>query len=238
MMMKASGTPMIDRPINRRQFLALAGAALGASAIACRSLSIPGSANSDEPAEETPAVPFPDTTYGDPTMNKKILVTYATGGGATAGAAEAIAKKLAECGLTADVRPVTAVTDLSPYSAAVLGSAIHSGEWLPEMLEFMKKNQTALRSMPTAVFQVCMMLAADPVKNQKWADGWLEPIRSLVKPAAEKSFAGMLFPDRYTKFSEKLGLRIFLATIKMKPGDYRDWDAINAWAASLPAVLA
>lgn len=231
---------MTNTQMTRRQFLYLAGATLGASAVVCSRLNSPGSLPTGEEsaAEENQTNVFPEITYGDPTMNQKILVTYASQGGATSGVAEAIAKKLSEYGTYVDVRPVTAVTDLAAYSAVVMGSAIHGGEWLPEILEFIKSNQSALRRMPTALFQVCMMLATDPVKNQKWADGWLEPIQAMVRPAAVKSFAGMLYPDRYKKFSEKLGLKVFLATIKMKPGDYRDWDAINAWAASLPAKLA
>ena len=57
-------------------------------------------------------------------MTKKILVTYASRTGTTAGVAEAIGKTLAESGAEVDVRAVADVKDLTPYDAVVAGSAI------------------------------------------------------------------------------------------------------------------
>jgi hypothetical protein len=34
-----------------------------------------------------------------------------------------------------------------------------------------------------------------------------------------------------------MGLRIFLASIKLKAGDYRNWDAIRTWAEGLRPLL-
>ena len=69
-------------------------------------------------------------------MSKKILVTYATQGGSTAGIAEAVGKTMAEAGAQVDVRPIQSVSDLRSYQAVVVGSAIHSGKWLPEATKF------------------------------------------------------------------------------------------------------
>jgi menaquinone-dependent protoporphyrinogen oxidase len=170
-------------------------------------------------------------------MNEKILIAYTSQGGATAGVAEAIGKTLTDQGISVDVRPVDAVADLSPYRAAVLGSAIHSGKWLPEALAFVAHNQAALRRMPTATFQVCMMLATQIEQYRKMVPEWMAPVRAQIRPLSEASFAGALWPNRYPKLSDKLGLRIFLATIKLPAGDYRDWDAIHTWAGALPRLL-
>jgi menaquinone-dependent protoporphyrinogen oxidase len=170
-------------------------------------------------------------------MNEKILIAYATQGGATAGVAEAIGQVISAQGLAADVRPIDAVSDLTPYHAAVLGSAIHSGKWMPGALAFVERHQAVLRRMPTATFQVCMMLATQIEQYRKMVPEWMAPVRAQIRPLSEASFAGALWPNRYPKFSDKLGLRIFLATIKLPAGDYRDWDAIHAWAGGLPRVL-
>lgn len=170
-------------------------------------------------------------------MNNKILVTYASQGGSTAGVAKAIGQALSNNGTVVDVYPIKKVTDLSPYQAVVLGSAVHSGKWMPEAMEFVARNQNTLRRIPTAVFQVCMMLATSNEQYRRMAPDWLDPLRAQIRPVAEGSFAGALWPNQYAKLSEKLGLRIFLAAVKLKAGDYRNWDAIRIWAESVRPML-
>lgn len=170
-------------------------------------------------------------------MNDRILVTYASQGGSTAGVAEAIGQALAAGGAAVDVRPVQEVTGLDPYRAAVIGSAVHSGKWLPEAMAFVEQHQAALRQMPAAVFQVCLMLATRSEPYKKMVPDWLAPLRVQIRPAAEGSFAGALWPGQYPKLSDKLGLRIFLAAIQLKAGDYRDWAAIRAWAERAAPLL-
>lgn len=170
-------------------------------------------------------------------MNDKILVAYASQGGSTAGIAEAIGQTLASTGVVVDVKPIQEVSDLNPYQAAVIGSAVHSGKWMPEAMMFVERHQNTLQRLPTAVFQVCMMLATSNDQYKKMVPDWFAPLRTQIRPVAEGSFAGALWPDKYAKLSEKLGLRIFLAAIKLKAGDYRDWDAIRAWAEHVSPLL-
>jgi menaquinone-dependent protoporphyrinogen oxidase len=170
-------------------------------------------------------------------MNDTILVTYSSQGGSTAGVAEAIGQTLSAKGTGIDVRPIHEVTDLSSYKAVVIGSAVHSGKWLPEAVAFVDCHQSTLRRLPTAVYQVCMMLATNNEQYKRMVSDWLNPLRAQIHPVAEGSFSGALWPDRYPKLSEKLGLHIFLAIVKLKAGDYRDWDAIHAWAEKLYPAL-
>jgi menaquinone-dependent protoporphyrinogen oxidase len=60
-------------------------------------------------------------------MSQKILVTFASRTGWTAGVAEAIGKTLKENGAHVDVLPMSQVKDLTPYEAVVAGSAINGG---------------------------------------------------------------------------------------------------------------
>jgi len=225
---------MSSRKISRRQFLIWTCGALGAGTLACGGLTSAAAGLFDE----TPPAPvMPDITYGGKLMKDKILVTYASQAGSTAGVADAIGKALSSDGAVVDVRPMTAVKDLNAYGAVVLGSAVHSGKWLPEAETFIEQHRSTLRKMPNAIFQVCMMMATRSDQYKQMAAGWLDPQREQIRPVAAGSFSGALWPKQYPKLTEKLGLGIFLLTIKLKAGDYRDWSAIQNWAADLSPLL-
>ncbi len=92
-------------------------------------------------------------------MNDRILVTYASRTGSTAGVASAIGKTLSENGLQVDVLLVSDVKDLSSYRAVVAGSAIQAGAWLPEAMQFVHAHRAELANKPFAAFLVWMTLA-------------------------------------------------------------------------------
>jgi len=171
-------------------------------------------------------------------MDNKILVTYASRFGSTAGVAEAIAKTLAENGAQVDVFPMREVKDLSPYQAVVAGSAINSGAWLPEALQFVQTHRAELNQRPFAAFLVCMTLAmrnADQYRGHV-AD-WLAPVRALVQPMSEGLFAGGLDIGKIPSFSDRLKFRLSVLFGVWKEGDHRDWNAIRAWAEGLRLLL-
>ncbi len=170
-------------------------------------------------------------------MNNKILVTYASQTGSTAGVAEAIGKTLAEGGASVDVRPMSDVQDLAPYQAVVAGSAIHGGQWLPEAMQFVRANQVDLRRRPFAAFLVCMTLAMQKGQYREHVATWLEPVRALVRPVSEGLFAGALDTKSIPSFGDRLKFRLSVLLGVWSEGDHRDWNAIRAWATSLRPLL-
>jgi menaquinone-dependent protoporphyrinogen oxidase len=170
-------------------------------------------------------------------VNDKILVTYASRLGATAGVAEAIGKTLAEGGALVDVLPVHTVKDLAPYRAVVAGSAIRGGQWLPEAMQFVRTHQAALSQKPFAAFLVCMTLAMPKGDYREHVATWLEPVRLLVKPVSEGLFAGALDISKVPSFGDRLKFRLSVAMGVWSEGDHRDWGAIRAWAESLRPLL-
>lgn len=171
-------------------------------------------------------------------MSNRILVTYASRAGSTAGVAEAIAKTLTESGSQVDVLPMQDVKDLSAYRAVVAGSAIRQAKWLPEAVQFMRKHRETLVHKPFAMFTVCITLAMSNSEQYRSAvAGWVAPIRELVRPLSEGLFAGMLDFNKLPFNWDTLKLRATVALGIFPRGDHRDWNAIRAWAESLKPVL-
>jgi menaquinone-dependent protoporphyrinogen oxidase len=170
-------------------------------------------------------------------MSDKILVTYASRTGSTAGVAEAIGKTLSENGAQVEVRSMEDVKDLAPYRAVVAGSAIQGGQWLPEAMQFVQAHQASLAQKPFAAFLVCMTLTISNGKYRAQVADWLQPVRVLVKPVSEGFFAGALDISKVPSFSDRLKFRLSVVFGVWSEGDHRDWNAIRAWAESIRPLL-
>ena len=175
-------------------------------------------------------------------MNNKVLVTYASRAGSTVGIAQAIGKTLADGGLSVDGRPMQDVQDISMYSAVIAGSAIRMDQWLPEAKEFVRRFQAELMQKQFAAFVVCLAMATQHEKRREKAKvtaaGYLNPIRELAPTVSEGLFAGVLdlskLPLRY-----RIPFGLLTLVGLFKEGDYRDWNAIEAWSQSLiPQLVA
>lgn len=171
-------------------------------------------------------------------MSNKILVTYASRAGSTQGVAEAIGQALAESGAQVDVRPMSDVQDLTSYDAVVAGSAIRGAKWLPEAMQWVQAYQPELARKPFAAFLVCITLAMPNGETYRpFVADFLKPVRAIVRPVSEGFFAGTLDFSKVPPVPEGLQLRILSATSRTPEGDYRDWEAIRAWAGSLVVQL-
>lgn len=163
-------------------------------------------------------------------MEKRVLVAYASKYGATAEIAERIGEVLREAGLAADVQPADQVKDLGPYDAVVLGSAVYIGRWEKGAARFLKANETALADKPVWLFSSGPTGEGDPVEL---TDGWrlpkgLQPVADNVAPRDITVFHGAL-DEKNLNVIQKWMIKNVGAPI----GDFRDWDAIAAWARSI-----
>jgi hypothetical protein len=55
---------------------------------------------------------------------------------------------------------------------------------------------------------------------------------------SEGFFAGMLDLSKVPSFGDRLKFRLSVMAGVWSEGNHRDWDAIRAWAADLPPILA
>jgi len=171
-------------------------------------------------------------------MNDKILVTYASRTGTTAGVADAIGKTLSGKGASVDVIAMKDVKNIEQYSAVVAGSAIQAAKWLPEAIDFLVANKNELVKKPFAAFQVCMTLAMpNGEKYRQGVSAWMDPVRNIVKPLKEGIFAGKLTLKEVPSFSDRLKFRISILIGVWKEGDHRNWDEIKKWSEELHGLL-
>jgi menaquinone-dependent protoporphyrinogen oxidase len=174
-------------------------------------------------------------------MDNRILVAYATWTGSTQGVAEAIGKVLSEGGAAVDVRPVKEVKDLSGYRAVVLGAPVQAFRVHGDALKFVRRHAQALARVPVAYFVVCVTMKEDTEANRAAAGKYIEALRKQapqVTPVATTAFAGAIIVEGPQV--ERLGFlrKMMVRSMKASAGDFRNWDAIRAWAIGIkPALL-
>lgn len=164
-----------------------------------------------------------------------VLVGYATAHGSTRGVAERLAAGLGRAGLKADVRALEAVDDAGAYGAFVLGSAVHNQTWLDPARKFVRENLDLLASRPVWIYSVGMPGALrGPWKRL----GPLEtPVIVQSLPAGLSYRSHALFSGVIRASQLPLGGRIRFRLLGGRYGDFRDWAAIEGWAAGIAAEL-
>jgi len=167
-------------------------------------------------------------------MDTQILVAYATKYGSTAEIAEKIGQVLRQAGLRTDVLPAKRVGDLSPYKAVVLGSAVYIGQWRKEAATFLTANEKALAERPVWLFSSGPTGEGDPMQLTK---GWRlpkaqQPIADRIRPRDIAVFHGALDPKKMNLIEKWM-----IKNVKASLGDFRDWDAIDAWAKAISDTL-
>jgi menaquinone-dependent protoporphyrinogen oxidase len=172
----------------------------------------------------------------------EVLVGYASRHGATAGIAERIAAGLRAGGLSAAAVPVSEVEDVARYDAFVIGSAAYLFHWLKDATRFVRRHRGLLATRPVWLFS-SGPLGTDRIDEQ--GEDVLEATRpkefdelaEAVHPRDLQVFFGAWDPDApRVGFTEQL-VRRLPAAEATPAGDFRDWDAIDDWAASIAREL-
>ncbi len=173
----------------------------------------------------------------------RVLVAYATRHGATARIAERIAGALTAAGLQAEARPVSDVGDVGDYDAVVLGGAAYMFHWLKPAVTFARRHRKELAARPVWLFS-SGPLGTDLV--DKDGKNVLETSRpkefgelaELLHPRGERVFFGAYDPGAPPAgLAERFVRHMPAARAALPAGDFRDWPAIDTWAAGIAAEL-
>ena len=165
---------------------------------------------------------------------RRVLVAYASKHGATEEIAERIGVTLRAAGLAVDVDRAGEIDAVARYDAVVLGSAVYVGRWRGEASRFLKQHRDALAERPTWLFSSGPTGDGEPVEA---TSGWtfpasLKPLLESIAPRDVALFHGKLDPDELGFFE-----RWIVRRVGAPEGDFRDLEAIDAWARSIAEAL-
>lgn len=157
----------------------------------------------------------------------RALVVYGTTTGSTAGVAERIGDVLKARGVAAEVVAAAGAPDPSGYDVVFVGSGVRASNWHAPVKAWVAAHAGALKKMPVAFYSVGLTLASAPEKADEMR-AYTDPLvaETGVTPVDVGVFAGSNDPAAFS-FVE----RTIMKLMKAPAGDFRDWDAIDAWAA-------
>ena len=172
----------------------------------------------------------------------RILVAYASRHGATQGIAERITEVLTASGHDAEARPVKDVADLARYDAYVIGSAVYMFHWLKDMTRFLRRNGPLLADRPLWLFSSGPLgtemtdAKGRDVLEVSAAKEAVE-LEAAIHPRGHVMFSGAYFRGKPVGLAERFVEKMPAARDAMQEGDFRDWQAIEAWAADIAREL-
>lgn len=171
----------------------------------------------------------------------RVMVAYASKYGATAGIARRIGEVLDQRGCEVDVVECADIDQASGYDAYVVGSATYEFNWRKEARKFVTRNEAELAAHPLWLFssgplgteQVDkdgkdVLEGARPKQFDEYAD--------TLHPRGMQVFRGAYDADKIRGADRIIAWMPAIRDI-LPSGDFREWDVIEAWAASIAESL-
>lgn len=183
----------------------------------------------------------------------RVVVAYGSRHGATRGIAERIGQVLESEGLESLVESADRIRIIEDPDAFVIGSGVYMGSWLKEPLEFLEREQHLLGSRPTWLF------SSGPLKGSTKNEPMQDPLESALGPSEgpgsrgrrkvaelataigvreHRVFYGAFDPTDPPKAMSERFVRMMPGSKGiLPPGDFRDWENVDAWARGIAAAL-
>jgi len=172
----------------------------------------------------------------------RVLVAYASRHGATQGIAERVAGTRKAAGLDAEISPIKDVREPAGYDAFVLGSAVYMFRWLKDFTRFVHRHEKLLAARPLWLFS-SGPLGTDKVDKQGCDQLEVSRAKDTAQVVARTKARGhVMFFGAYSLgkpvgLAERFVQKMPAARDAMPEGDFRDWEAIEAWAACIASEL-
>jgi menaquinone-dependent protoporphyrinogen oxidase len=156
-----------------------------------------------------------------------VLVAYGSKLGGTAGLADGIAERLRERGVSVDLGSADEIGDVDGYKALIIGSAIYTSKWRPEVVHLLGKVAVTAPRTPLWLFHSGPLgeHAGEPQKLPKK----VTELAGHLNIKGTMTFGGRL-PDKPKGLMAKLVART-------QAGDWRDFDDVGAWTDQIADSL-
>jgi len=161
----------------------------------------------------------------------QILVTAASRHGSTMEVAEVIGQALNQAGFAATVKRVRDLDGVAGYGAVVLGSAVYMGRWLPEATDFVRRHRIELGARPVWLFSSGP--TGGPESRPEGEPAGIANLVATVHALGHRTFGGRLERGRLG-----FGERLVISALRAREGDFRDQEAMKAWADEIARELA
>ena len=170
----------------------------------------------------------------------KLLLVYASIHGSTREVAEYMARAFGWEGFEVDLANVDTLPDVKrEYDAVILGSAVHNGRVLPEMVNYINRVREALVKKPLYLWVTCIRVlesnGREHVLNNYIPQSELGDLPLLDVGV----FAGKLDLES-VNWNEAWTLAVRYDGVtppRSHDGDYRDWKAVEAWTKATARAI-
>ncbi|WP_129339591.1 flavodoxin domain-containing protein [Cellulomonas endophytica] len=160
----------------------------------------------------------------------KVLVTVASRHGATREMGEVVAEVLRTHGHVVDEVDPEDVEDVAAWDAVVLGSAVYVGRLAAGLRHLVEREGGRLRSRPVWLFWSGPLAVPDAATDVP------DDVDVVARHAGARDVR--CFAGRVRHGALSLQERALVALVRAPEGDFRDLDAVRAWAEEVATGLA
>jgi len=158
----------------------------------------------------------------------KVLVTFGSKMGGTAGIAYVVGGVLADAGLDVTVAPADAAPSPAAFDAVIVGGAIYASRWHPDARRFVARHAAELATRPVWFFS-SGPLDDDATEREIPPPHHVAVWIRRIGVRDHITFGGRLLPEARGSVAHELA--------KHAAGDWRDMGQVRCWARGIAQRL-